>query len=104
MTTFDDRESAFENRFAHDAESMFRIAARRNRLVGEWAAALLGLTDDAAADYAKSIVITNLEEAGDEDIVRKLTADLARTGTDEATIRAKIVEQGEVAEQQIQDV
>jgi hypothetical protein len=102
MTTFNDRENAFENKFAHDAETMFRIAARRNRLVGEWAASLLGLSGGAAEDYAKSIVITNLEEAGDEDIVRKLTADLASTGTDDATIRAKITEQASIALAQIQ--
>lgn len=102
MTTFDNRENAFENKYAHDAETMFRVAARRNRLVGEWAAGLLGLTGEAAEEYAKSIVITNLEEAGDEDIIRKLTADLASTGTDDATIRAKIIEQGGVAFAQIQ--
>lgn len=102
MTTFDNRENAFENKYAHDAETMFRVAARRNRLVGEWAAGLLGLSGEAADDYAKSIVITNLEEAGDEDIIRKLTADLASTGTDDATIRAKIIEQGGVASAQIQ--
>jgi hypothetical protein len=90
MTTFDDREQAFEKKFALDAETAFRVAARRNRIVGEWAAGLLGLTGDAAADYARSIVLTDLEEPGDEDIVRKLIADLAGTGTEEDTIRARI--------------
>jgi len=77
MTTFDDRENAFENKFAHDAETAFRILARRNRLLGEWAASFLDLDATESEAYAKSVVIADLEEAGDEDVIRKLVADLA---------------------------
>jgi len=102
MTSFDNREAAFENRFAHDAETQFRIAARRNRLLGDWAAVKLGLSGDEAAAYAKSIVATDLEEAGYEIVIRKLTADLAPAGIDEVTIRAQLAEQAETARQQIE--
>jgi len=102
MNTFENREAAYENRFAHEAELEFRLAARRNRLVGEWAAAHLGLGEDATVAYAKSIVATNLEEPGDEDIVRKLVADLAAVGIGEDAIRAQIGEAAIVARQQIE--
>jgi len=91
MTTFDDREKAFENKFAHDAEMQFRAEARRNKLVGLWAAELLGKSGDEAAAYAMTVVEADFEEAGIEDVVRKLTADLgARATADE--IRAKMAE------------
>jgi hypothetical protein len=76
MTTFDDRESAFENKFAHDEEMAFRVTARRNKLVGQWAAAKMGLTPEETEAYAKSVVQADFEEAGDEDVVRKLMGDL----------------------------
>lgn len=101
MTSFDDRESAFENKFAHDAETQFRILARRNRLVGEWAASFLDLDAAETEAYAKSVVIADMEEAGDEDVIRKLVADLSPSGVDEATIRTKIAEQAIIAAQQI---
>jgi hypothetical protein len=101
MTTFDKREHAFENKFAHDAETRFRILARRDRLVGDWAAAHLKLGGTEAEAYAKSVVLADLEEAGDEDVVRKLVADLASAGVDEASIRAKLAEQLAVAQTQI---
>ena len=82
MTTFDDRERAFENKFAHEAEMEFRITARRNRLMGLWAAERLGLTDAEAESYAKSVVQADFEEAGDEDVVRKLLGDLVGAGVD----------------------
>jgi len=91
MTTFDDRESAFENKFAHDEEMKFRAEARRNKLVGLWAAGLLGKTGDEANAYAKEVVKSDFEEAGIEDVVRKLTADLGDKATD-AEIRAKMAE------------
>ncbi|WP_416909102.1 MAG: DUF1476 domain-containing protein [Polymorphobacter sp.] len=102
MTTFDNREHAFENKFAHDAETRFRILARRDRLVGDWAASHLGLDATEAEAYAKSVVLADLEEAGDEDVVRKLVADLAPAGIDEAAIRAKLAEQFAVAQGQIE--
>ncbi len=103
MTTFDDRENAFENRFAHDAETLFKVAARRDRLVGQWAAEKLGLSGDAADAYAKSIIIADLEEPGDEDVVRKLVADLAVEGVGEAEIRAAMVTHGDIARRQIME-
>jgi len=82
MTTFDDRERGFENRFAHDQEMAFRIAARRNRLLGVWAAELMGLTPAETDAYAKAVVQADFEEAGDEDILRKLLGDLVSAGVD----------------------
>lgn len=76
MTTFDSREKAFEDKFAHDADLMFRARARRNRLFGEWLAGEMGLSGDAVKDYAGSIVAADLEEEGDADVVRKVAADL----------------------------
>ncbi len=89
MTTFDDRERAFEAKFAHDEEMQFRITARRNRLLGEWAARQMGLTDVEAESYAKDVVRADFEEAGDEDVIRKVLGDLTSAGVemDEATIR-----------------
>ena len=89
MTTFDDRERAFENMYARDEEMQFRIVARRNRLVGAWAANLMGLTEVEAEAYAKDVVRADFEEAGDDDVVRKLLGDLTSAGVDidEARIR-----------------
>jgi hypothetical protein len=75
MTTFDKREEAFEKKFAHDEELQFKAGARRNKLLGLWAAEKLGLTGDKAADYAKSVVEADFQEAGDEDVFRKIRAD-----------------------------
>ncbi len=100
MTTFDDRENAFENKYAHDADMQFRAEARRNKLVGLWAAGLLGHTGDAAAAYAMTVVQADFEEAGIEDVVRKLAADLAGQSTSEA-IRAKMAELLPVAKAQL---
>jgi len=91
MTTFDDRENAFEARFAHDAEMQFKAEARRNKLVGLWAADILGKTGEEATAYALSVVKADFEEAGHEDVVRKLVADLGDR-VDEATIRARMDE------------
>ncbi|WP_108815047.1 DUF1476 domain-containing protein [Loktanella sp. Alg231-35] len=91
MSTFDDRETAFENKFAHDAEMQFKAEARRNKLVGLWAADLLGKTGDDAAEYAKEVVKSDFEEAGHEDVYRKLAGDL-NDKADEATIRTKMAE------------
>ena len=91
MTTFDDRERSFESKFAHDAEMQFRAVARRNRLLGLWAAEKLGLSGDEAAEYAKSVVKADFEEAGDEDVYRKVSSDLGDKA-DEAEIRRKMHE------------
>ena len=89
MTTFDDRERAFESRYARDQELQFKITARRNRLLGEWAARLMGLTEAEADAYAKEVVRADFEEAGDEDVIRKLIGDLTSAGvdTDEQKVR-----------------
>ncbi|MFY0691595.1 MAG: DUF1476 domain-containing protein [Paracoccaceae bacterium] len=89
MTTFDDRENAFESKFAHDAEMQFKAEARRNKLLGLWAAELLGKSGDDAEAYAREVVKSDFEEAGDEDVYRKIAADLGDT-SDEATIRAQM--------------
>ena len=89
MTTFDDRENAFENKYAHDAEMQFKAEARRNKLLGLWAADLLGKTGDDADAYAKEVIKSDFEEAGDEDVYRKVSGDLGDRA-DEATIRAKM--------------
>jgi hypothetical protein len=82
MTQFDDRERAFEAKFAHDEEMQFRIIARRNRLVGEWAARKMGLSDVESEAYAKDVVRADFENAGDEDVIRKLLGDLTSAGID----------------------
>ena len=91
MSTFDDREHAFEAKFAHDAEMQFKAEARCNKHLGLWAAELLGKTGEDAAEYAKEVVKADFEEAGHEDVYRKLFADIGDKA-DEATIRAKMAE------------
>ncbi len=91
MASFDDRADAFENKFAHDAEMQFKAEARRNKLLGLWAAELMGKSGDDAANYAKEVVKADFEEAGDEDVFRKIAGDLGDKA-DEATIRAKMAE------------
>jgi len=100
MTTFDKRENAFENKYAHDEEMQFKSVARRNKLVGLWAADLMGKSGDEAETYAKAVVKSDFEEAGHEDVVRKLDADLGSKSSPEA-IRAKMAELLPVAQDQI---
>ncbi len=89
MTTFDDRERAFENMYARDQEMQFKVVARRDRLLGLWAAKMMGLTEVEADTYARDLVRSDFEEAGDEIVVRKLLGDLTSAGVecDEARIR-----------------
>ncbi len=89
MPSFEDRENAFESKFAHDAEMQFRAEARRNKLLGLWAAGLMGKDGDAAMDYAREVIAADFEEAGDEDVYRKVFKDIGDKA-DEATIRAKM--------------
>jgi hypothetical protein len=89
MTTLNDRERAFENKFAHDQEMIFKAVARRNKKLGLWAAGLLGKTGDAAEAYAMDVIRADFEEAGHDDVVRKVAADLAGL-SDEATIRTQM--------------
>lgn len=102
MTTFDDRENAFEAKFAHDSEMQFKAEARRNKLLGLWAAELMGKSGDDAAAYAMEVVSADFEEAGTEDVVRKVAEDLkGKVGADE--IRAKMAELLPVAKAQLLD-
>jgi len=92
MTSFKDRERAEEAKFALDEEMLFRVHARRNRLLGQWAAERMGLSAVEAESYAKSVVQADFEEAGDEDVVRKILGDLIGAGVDasEAEVRAAL--------------
>jgi hypothetical protein len=84
MTTFDKREAGFEKKFAHDEELRFKATARRNRMLGMWAAAKLGITGADADAYAKAVVIADLEEAGDNDVFRKIRKDFDDKGVAES--------------------
>ncbi len=103
MTDFKDRERAEEAKFAMDEDTAFRVAARRNRLLGEWAAAKMGLTPEETEAYRKSVVQADFEEAGDEDVIRKVLGDLVAAGhdVDEATVRAMLEEKAVEARRQL---
>ena len=89
MTTFDERERAFEKKFEHDQELQFKANARRNKMLGLWAAGLMGKSGAAAEEYAKEVVVADLEKPGHHDVVEKLVKDLAAAGkpTEDHTIR-----------------
>lgn len=100
MTTFDDRETAFEAKFARDNDLQFRAEARRNKLVGLWAADLMGKSGEAATEYAMEVIAADFQEVGDEDVVRKVVADLAgKASADD--VRAKLAELMPVAKAQL---
>ena len=101
MTTFDKREQAFEAKFVHDADLRFKATARRNKLLGDWAAKQLGLAGTAAAAYANDLVIGALEVQSDSDMLRKLSQDLAPTGVPEQLIAGRMDEFLHVALEQI---
>lgn len=94
MTSFQDREKAFEAKFARDEELQFKIIARRNRLLGEWAASKMGLTREETDAYAKAVVQADFEEAGDEDVIRKVLGDLTSAGVeaDDLMVRSALAE------------
>ncbi len=100
MSTFDDRETAFENKYAHDAQMQFKAEARRNKLLGLWAAELMGKSGEDAEAYATDVVKSDFEEAGDEDVFRKVSGDLGGRAT-EADIRAKMTELMAMAKAQL---
>ena len=102
MSTFDDRERAEEARYALDQETQFKINARRNKLLGLWAADLMGKTGDDAQAYAKEVVAADFEEAGHEDVVRKVKGDLGERATEDE-IRRKLAELMKVAKAQLMD-
>jgi hypothetical protein len=103
MTTFDNREKAFEDKYKHDQELQFRVEVRRNKLLGLWAAELLG--KDAAEAYAKEVVSADFEEPGDADLVRKLLGDLEDGGVEmtEHRLRNKMEECLAVAKEQVME-
>ena len=92
MTTFDKREEGFEKQFAHDEELRFKAMARRNKLLGLWAAGVLEKSGADAEAYAKEVVLADFEEAGDNDVLRKITTDLQAKGITEQQIRAQMTE------------
>ncbi len=91
MNSFNDRKKAFESKYANDVEMQFKVMAKRNKFVGLWAAELLGKSGDDAENYAKEVIKSDMEEAGDEDVVRKVQGDLGSLATDQE-IRIKIKE------------
>ncbi len=103
MTTFDEREKAFERKFALDQDLKFRAESRRNRLVAEWAAAKLGIMGDPLQDYVRSVVKADLEEKGDDDVFRKLHNDFAAAGVKvtDVEIRAAM---GEMLAKAVSDI
>jgi hypothetical protein len=105
MSGFDDRRKGQEGKFAHDAELRFKAEARRNKLLGLWAAEHMGLSEEHAKEYAAEVVAADFEEAGDEDVFRKVSADLKAKGASvsEEMIRKKMVELVQVARDQVSD-
>ncbi|HMB47149.1 MAG TPA: DUF1476 domain-containing protein [Afifellaceae bacterium] len=102
MTTFNNREKAFEGKFAHDEALKFKAEARRNKLLGLWAAELLGKSGEAADEYAREVVRADFEEAGDEDVFRKVRGDLDAAGVtlSDEDLRAMMVQKlGEAIEE-----
>ncbi len=103
MVDFNDRMRGEEAKFAMDEETAFRVAARRNRLLGEWAAGLMQLTPEETEAYKKAVVQADFEEAGDEDVIRKVLGDLVAAGhdMDEAAVRAMLEEKNVEARRQL---
>jgi hypothetical protein len=103
MTDFRDRERAEEAKYAMDQDTAFRVAARRNRLLGHWAAEKMGLTAEETEAYAKAVIQADFEEAGDEDVIRKVLGDLTGAGCDvaEADVRAALADKSVEAKRQL---
>jgi len=103
MTSFQDREKGFEAQYQHDQEQRFKVTARRNRLLGLWAARRLGLDDAAAEAYAKELVMVDFQKPGDQDVVDKLLADFAAKGVPAtpAVVRAELEKLQDLAKQQM---
>jgi hypothetical protein len=103
MTDFSDRQKGEERKFAMDEETAFRVAARRNRLLGRWAAEKMGLTPEETDAYAKEVVQADFEEAGDEDVIRKVLGDLTSAGVeiDDAAVRAALEDKSVEARRQL---
>ena len=97
MSSFDERQKGFEKKFAHDEELQFKVNARRNKYLGQWAAKLLGLNEEKEKEYIQSIIKADFEEAGDEDVFRKIQEDLKNHNVPEEEIRKKMNETMELA-------
>ena len=102
MSSFNDRKKGFEKKFANDEELKFKVSSRRNRYLGEWAADILQYKDDKQKEYIQSVVKADLEEAGDEDVIRKLKKDLENHHITEEVIRNKITEFNQKAQADFQ--
>ena len=92
MSTFDDREKSFEKKFAHDEELQFKVSARKNKYLGQWASQILGYDQEKEKEYIQAVIKSDFEEAGDEDVFRKLKADLADHNISDEEIRKKMNE------------
>ena len=97
MSSFDEREKSFEKKFAHDQELQFKVSARRNKYIGEWVSQLLNLNSDQEKDYIQSVIKADFQEAGDEDVFRKIKEDLKDHNIDDNDIRLKMEELNEKA-------
>ena len=97
MSSFDDREKSFEKKFAHDEELQFKISARRNKYLGQWVSQILGYDQEKENEYIQSVIKADFEEAGDEDVFRKLKADLVNHNISDEDIRKKMNELNEKA-------
>ena len=97
MSSFDEREKSFEKKFAHDEELQFKVSARRNKYLGQWSSQILGYNSDQQKEYIQSVIKADFEEAGDEDVFRKLKADLNNHNILDEEIRKKMDELNEKA-------
>ena len=97
MSTFDEREKGYEKKFAYDEELLFKISARRNKYLGQWASKILGYDQEKEKEYIQSVIKADFEEAGDEDVFRKLKADLKDHNIVDEEIRKKMDELNEKA-------
>ena len=97
MNSFEDRKKSFEKKFAHDQELQFKVSARRNKYIGEWVSQLLNLNSDQEKDYIQSVIKADFQEAGDEDVFRKIKEDLKDHSIDDNDIRLKMEELNEKA-------
>ena len=97
MSTFDERQKGFEKKFAHDEEKEFKISARRNKYLGEWASKIMGNNEDQTKEYIQSVIKADFQEAGDEDVFRKIQADLKGHNISDEDIRKKMKEFDEKA-------
>ena len=97
MSSFDEREKSFEKKFAHDEELQFKVSARRNKYIGQWASQILGYNADQEKEYIQSVIKADFAEAGDEDVFRKIKQDLKNYNINEEEIRKKMDELNEKA-------